>query len=306
MQDIEAKRWAAVRECFGPGSRGGGEVTPSKPGVSDVGAGEAPVTERPPMPPAKPEGTFGGRALPSMPASLASRVAPSQASEKEDLEPVAKAPEDSKGPGPEAKAPEGTPSGEKAPEPPAVPVAPISPPQPVAPMAPPLRISVPSTPSGGPPVGGGLRLNPIRSEGRVMPAPIRTPESLGLSTPPAPPRPAGVPTPPPPPIGFLTKPEVSHPPSPSLPVQLAPAVPAISFSPPATPPTPIGTPPMPPAGPVVTGAGVPPLAPIPPVAVPPVVPINEGTPPVPAAPAAPEPKKAGDFFKKMAWKKGPE
>ncbi|GEM_PF-7122554 len=190
-----------------------------------------------------------------------------------------------------------------------VPVAQPAAPQWTAPPRPPALTSVPPLPSEGPRMGGGLRLNPIRTEGRTFPAPVRTPESLGMGGPPAPPRPAGVPVPPPPPpIGFMAKPPVGQqvPAQGVAPVSFVP--PAATPVPPPVPPAPFMAPPMPPPAPVfsapapsASAAGVPPLP-----AMPQIAPMVSPPPPTAAAaPPVPEPKKVGDFFKKMAWKKGP-
>lgn len=355
MQDREAKRWAEISVCFSLAPRGVGQAAPSKP-VAVIGevAGAAPL-DRPFAAPAKPEAVFGGRALPSAPPSLASRISPPPDSEAKVEEPEPKAPESPLEPPPRPSAttvkeiqpvgspPEEKPAGDdKAPEPVAAVVPPISAesrpaapefpklsepsvgPGPVvpsigaqwtAPPRPPAMGSVPPLPTAGPPAGGGLRLNPIRTEGRTVPAPIRTPESLGLPTPPAPPRPAGVLVPPPPPIGFMARPDAGLQPKPPSPPAAPPFVAPTSFSPPAAPPAPIAVPATAPAIPVPPSFGpmVPPpfpavpatMSPMPPA----VPPVASAMPPPPAAgatPAVPEPKKAADFFKKMAWKKGPE
>ncbi len=197
----------------------------------------------------------------------------------------------------------------KLPESPAplpVPAGPAPGHQWTAPPRPPGVPFVPPLPPAGPPQGGGLRLNPIRAEGRTVPAPIRTPESLGLSAPSAPPRPAGVPVPPPPPIGFMGKPDAAQAPRPPAFPMIPPVIPApvaapspapavMPQPPPQMPGPPLVAPSMPPAIPAAAAtahAAPPAMAPAPPMA--------------PPAPAAPEPKKAADFFKKMAWKKGPE
>ncbi len=325
MQDTEAKRWAEIKARFAlaPGA-GGGATSPGPETVAAAVTRARPAEDGPPVPPAKPEGTFGGRALPAMPPSLANRVVPAappegkgpdsemaKAPEAETAKtegPEIKAPEEERRPEPEASASEVRPLVEGGPGPAAGAGLPMAPPRPAGPISPPVGVSVPPLPPAGPPAGGGLRLNPIRTEGRTIPAPVRTPESLGLSTPAVPPRPAGVPVPPPPPIGFLTKPEAGTSPAPLPPPQAAPATPPISFAPPPM-PVPPALSGVPPTTFVPPGA---PAAPVPPVAVPPVMPPTMVAPPAPPAPAsppppaAPEPKKAGDFFKKMAWKKGPE
>lgn len=325
MQDTEAKRWAEIKARFAlaPGA-GGGATSPGPETVAAAVMRARPAEDGPPVPPAKPEGTFGGRALPAMPPSLANRIVPATAPEPQDsgtgnpmpgaaiaeVRPIGveasgnRAPEEEKRPEPEAKAPAALPLAEGGPQPAGDAGLPVAPPRPAI-SPPPVGVSVPPLPPAGPPAGGGLRLNPIRAEGRTIPAPVRTPESLGLSAPAVPPRPAGVPVPPPPPIGFLTKPEPGPSPAPLPPPQAAPATPPISFAPPPM-PAPPALSGVPPTTFVPPGA---PAAPVPPVAVPPVAPPAMVAPPAPASPpppAAPEPKKAGDFFKKMAWKKGPE
>lgn len=359
MQGIERRRWTVVRGYFGL-APGGGHAAPPEQGP----VAARPVTEaKEPEPTStQPELSFGGRSLPAAPQSLLDRISPSEAPGQPAQGPADKPAQTgtpatgAEGAATEAPKPadtsveeppvtdkatqtEKTPPQQiaKSPEPPIEPAklgdeegkAPAT--QPVVSqwIAPPKPPEKPQS-SDEPKPTGGLRLNPIRTEGRTFPLPLRTPESFAAGAT-APPRPAGVPVPPPP-LGFV--PKQPAPPQPSL-TGLPPQsfAPMAAPMPPPVPPASTITPPMPPVPlrpPALPGAPyIPPFRPPPPLVQPPggQTPPSAEPPPMqpppsaeskPAEPPTAQPpaeqtqpestsqKKVGDFFKKMAWKKGPE